>query len=179
MMVNIIFFLFRPFGDQWCLNGLKLVGGSIGDINNCKRPDFNTTFDSLCLTTPKSFNIRRLLPDFAEIRRIICQNEFFRTGRSDKLCIEANPIEWSFHLIPVRLFIVATISGHIDKISFPTESHIQNQCATDKFLRWLDRVINLCYYCIVKALSFIEKHLLLWFWSTTNEMLFSLSSMPF
>jgi len=82
------------------------------------------------------------------------------------------------HLVPVSLFGVRTIPGHIDEVVFAAKPHIKDQKVQDKFLSGFGSVINLCYYCIAKAFGLVEKHHGLLFWTTTKQMLFSFGFSP-
>ena len=81
-------------------------------------------------------------------------------------------------MVPVGLFIVPSIPGYVDKVVFAAESHVKDQNVMNKFLRGLGSFANLCYYCTDKAFSFIEKHHVLWFSTTTKQMLFSFIPNP-
>jgi hypothetical protein len=81
-------------------------------------------------------------------------------------------------MVPVRLLSKQTVSGHVNKVVFAPESHIKDQNVLKKFLSGFGGFANLCYYCCDKAFGFIEKHLVLKFWSTTKQMLFSFGPSP-
>jgi len=81
-------------------------------------------------------------------------------------------------VVSVRLFVVTAISRHVDKVVFAAKSHKKDQNVIDKLLSRFGGFANLCYYCIDKAFSFIEKHLVLEFSNTTKQMLFSFSFSP-
>jgi len=81
-------------------------------------------------------------------------------------------------MVPVGLFVVPAISGHVDKVVFAAKSHEKDQNVIDKLLSRFGGFANLCYYCIDKAFSFIEKHLVLEFWTTTKQMLFFFGFIP-
>jgi len=96
----------------------------------------------------------------------------------NQVLIKLSPVKWPTHLVPISLFGVRTIPGHVDEVIFAAKSHIQNQYVADKFACWFGCVANLCYYFSDKAFSFIEKHHVFEFWNTTKQVLFSFGFSP-
>src|ERR1035437_2082987 len=174
MMVDRTLFLIRSLWDQRCLDGLQGESDSIGDIHYGKRSNLDTTLHRLSGTTPELSNMGGFLATFRKIRGVISHNQLLRTSSQDKFGIESSPIKCLFHLVTVCLFIILPVPCNVNKVVFAAEPHVKYKKMLNKFLSRLGYFTNLCYYCSDKAYGFIEKHLVLEFWTTTKQMLFSL-----
>ena len=63
-----------------------------------------------------------------------------------------------------------TLPWNVNKAVFAPMSDVKYKKMLNKFLSRFGSFTNLCYYCSDKAFGFIEKHLVLDFWTNTKQM---------
>jgi len=164
--------------DFRCLYCLKGECCAVFNINYSDGSNFNTGFYSLSLPAPETANMCSFLSTLRQVRGIKGKYSLTGTMLLNKILIKRGPIKRLAHLVPISLFGIRTISCHIDKVIFAAKSHVKDQKVKNKFVPGFGCVINLCYYCIDKAFSLVEKHHGLWFSNTTKQMLFSFGFSP-
>ncbi len=102
--IKQVFIRLRPTFISWCLNGFKVKGKMVVNINGSNPADFKAPPGSLGTARPIPANPGSMLPCFTDITGIESNDKPATAVRNGQVFIEPHKVKGFFKLLPIPLF---------------------------------------------------------------------------